>query len=96
MIKIKNQRQTESGWKFLVEAGEGEDVIQYSVTLDTEYWQKLTSGKGDPSELVQRSFEFLLEREPKESILINFNIQVISKYFPDYESSLRSSMQDVK
>ena len=36
-------------------------------------------------ELVRRSFEFLLEREPKESILSRFDLTVISRYFPEYE-----------
>jgi hypothetical protein len=36
-------------------------------------------------ELVQESFRFLLDREPKESILQEFKLSVISRYFPDYE-----------
>jgi hypothetical protein len=37
---------------------------------------------------VRRSFEFLLEREPKESILASFDLTVIARYFPEYESEI--------
>jgi hypothetical protein len=34
--------------------------------------------------LVERSFEFLLEREPANSILRSFTLDEISRYFPEY------------
>ena len=37
-----------------------------------------------PEELLKASFEFLLEREPKESILRRFELPIIERYFPDY------------
>lgn len=37
-----------------------------------------------PEELLEASFVFLLEREPKESILRTFELPVIERYFPDY------------
>ncbi len=87
-IKIKKEEQTENGWNFLVEVGDNEDKIEYSVTLDKEYYQKLTDGKHTPAELVEKSFEFLLARELKESILREFNLRVISNYFPEYEDEI--------
>ena len=42
-------------------------------------------GGGDPAELVSRSFDFLLEREPATSILREFAIGDIARYFPEYE-----------
>ncbi|HDZ54565.1 MAG TPA: hypothetical protein ENI19_03855 [Candidatus Nealsonbacteria bacterium] len=91
-VEIKKKEQIESGWNFLV----GIDDIEYAVTLDKEYWEKLTPstssgqahGQLTPEELVRKSFEFLLEREPKESILREFNLNVISKYFPEYEKEI--------
>ncbi len=35
--------------------------------------------------LVEASFAFLLEREPRESILGTFDLSAISRYFPEYE-----------
>ena len=45
---------------------------------------KLTNGKISKETLLEKSFEFLLEREPNTTILSQFKIEVISQYFPDY------------
>jgi hypothetical protein len=37
-----------------------------------------------PEELLEASFRFLLEREPKEAILRRFELPIIERYFPDY------------
>jgi hypothetical protein len=41
-----------------------------------------------PEELLEASFEFLLEREPKESILRRFELPVIERYFSDYPAAM--------
>lgn len=38
--------------------------------------------------LIEASFRFLLDREPKESILPRFDLGVISRYFPEYRSRI--------
>ena len=35
------------------------------------------------------AFEFLLENEPKESILGRFDLPLIGRYFPNFESEIR-------
>jgi len=50
---------------------------------------RLTGGKMEPEELVRHSFEFLLEREPKESILGRFDLSVIGRYFPEFEREIK-------
>jgi hypothetical protein len=46
-------------------------------------------GRGrSAEELVRESFRFLLDREPKESILREFKLSVITRYFPDYERAI--------
>jgi hypothetical protein len=42
-----------------------------------------------PERLVEASFAFLLEREPRESILREFDLSVIERYFPEYEAEIR-------
>jgi hypothetical protein len=37
---------------------------------------------------VHAAFRFLLDREPKESILGTFDLTVISRYFPDFDDVL--------
>ena len=46
-------------------------------------------GVDDAERLVQATFTFLLEREPKESILRAFDLDVVSRYFPEYEHEIR-------
>lgn len=61
---------------------------RHRVTVPEEYYNKLTKNEITPAELVKRSFEFLLEREPKEAILGEFELTVISRYFSEYEESI--------
>ena len=47
-------------------------------------------GSGVSTErLIEVSFEFLLEREPKESILTAFDLPMIERYFPEYPREMR-------
>jgi hypothetical protein len=41
-----------------------------------------------PEHLVEASFRFLLDREPPEAILERFDLAVISRYFPEYPSTI--------
>jgi hypothetical protein len=41
-------------------------------------------GTDDVADLVRRSFEFLLEREGNTSILREFDLSTIERYFPEY------------
>ena len=66
---------------------------KYKVTFTDEYYKKLTGGRIDAAELVKKSFEFLLEREGPESILPEFELPVIGKYFPDYEEVIRKLLK---
>ena len=42
----------------------------------------------DVEHLVRATFDFLLEREPKESILRRFDLSVVRRYFPDYPDEI--------
>ena len=55
---------------------------------DLERWAA-GNNKKDVEDLVARSFDFLLEREPPGSILPKFEISVIQRYFPDFDSVFR-------
>jgi hypothetical protein len=75
--------------KYRVVVVEGGSRTTHTVTVEEEYHRKLTGGRIAPEELVRRSFEFLLEHEPKESILGSFGLPVIGRYFPAYEGEMR-------
>jgi hypothetical protein len=42
----------------------------------------------DVERLVAATFDFLLEREPKGSILRRFDLAVVRRYFPDYPAEI--------
>ena len=51
------------------------------------------AGASNAERLVEASFEFLLEREPKESILRSFNLSDIEHYFPEYPKQVRKLLE---
>jgi hypothetical protein len=57
------------------------------VTIPRAAFTRLSHG-ASPEDLVKTSFAFPLEREPKESILGEFDLEVIGRYFPEYEHEL--------
>jgi hypothetical protein len=75
--------------KFRVRVTESGSDTTHDVTVSPKDYTRLTNGKVEPEELVRRSFEFLLEREPKESILKRFDLSLISRYFPEYEREIK-------
>lgn len=46
-------------------------------------------GGGDVDDLVRRSFDFLLAREANTSILREFDLSAIERYFPEYAREFR-------
>jgi len=67
---------------------ESATTTQHSVTVTPEYWQKLTGGRVSVETLVEKSFEFLLERERNTSILRSFDLPVIQRYFPEFAGTI--------
>ena len=62
----------------------GSSTTTHTVTISDHIHSKLTGGEISKETLLEKSFEFLLQREPNTSILSQFRIEVISQYFPDY------------
>jgi hypothetical protein len=62
----------------------------HEVTVPDADWQRFGRGFGTREQLVEASCTFLLEREPKESILRSFELGVIQRYFPDYSERIRN------
>jgi hypothetical protein len=58
------------------------------VTMNKDYYLGQTRGLIIPEEFVKKSFEFLLERENKDSILRQFDINQINDYFPEFEKEI--------
>ncbi len=65
-----------------------QSTTTHTVTVQADYAQKLTNGRISHTELLKKSFEFLLQREPNTSILRSFDLSVISRYFPEFEHEI--------
>jgi len=79
----------EDGWTFGVQVAESNGQTRHHVTLSQRDFQQLTVGKQTtPESLVRKSFEFLLEREPKHQILRQFDLPAIGRYFPEYPAEI--------
>ena len=79
----------ESEHEFHVTVTEGTGRTVHRVTVPDACYEKLTGRRVIPGELVRISFEFLLAREPKESILQTFDLPVIGRYFPEFEREMK-------
>ena len=62
----------------------------HTVTVQADYAQQLVSGGISHAELIKKSFDFLLQREPNTSILRSFDLSVISRYFPEFEREIKA------
>jgi len=83
--------ETSDGWLCKVTVSENDSKTEHEVSLSKNDHKKI-AGNATPEQLVKKSFEFLLEREPKESIFKEFDLMLISKYFPEYLSDIRKRL----
>lgn len=80
------------GWECRVTVTEGHSQTVHTVTVETSYRDKLVGPHVPVERLIEKSFEFLLARESKESIRRSFELPVIGRYFPEYEQEIRASL----
>jgi hypothetical protein len=74
---------------FEVTLSDGCSESKHITKLTDVYYNRLAKGKISKEELIKRSFEFLLKKEPGDSILPKFDLREIKKYFPDYEDNVQ-------
>jgi hypothetical protein len=75
---------------FQVTVKEGDSESRHRVTVPDDLYQRLTGGKISQAECVEAAFRFLLDREPKESIMSQFDLPVIGHYFPEFERKFKN------
>jgi hypothetical protein len=72
------------GYRCAVDVSDATGTTHHLVRVsrkDFDRWGRERSAEA----LVRDSFSFLLDRESKESILREFDLSVIGRYFPDYD-----------
>lgn len=63
-------------------------ATEHEVTLSRADHERFGGGFPSPATFIRACFDFLLEREPKESILRSFDISQIATYFPEFEREM--------
>ena len=95
MAKIEPEcGKTDGGWRCTVTIRDDEGTSTHDVTVTDDDAARLAAATadGDVERLLYETFDFLLEREPKEQILAAFDLEVVSRYFPEYEHEIQSRL----
>ena len=74
---------------FGVQVEEGHQTTSHRVRIDDDFLTDNGLSGVAPTQLVEETFSFLLEREPATSILPEFGLDDVPKYFPEYIEELR-------
>jgi hypothetical protein len=75
------------GWRCSVTIGDDAGATHHAVQVDRATLDDLAPG-ATPVDLVRASFDFLLEREPRERIMRAFELPVIGRFFGDYADEI--------
>ncbi|MDQ2688657.1 MAG: hypothetical protein M3Y29_00095 [Chloroflexota bacterium] len=83
---------TDGGWQCFVSIGDDSGATSHTVSVDRETLDDIAPG-ATPEELVRVSFEFLLEREPREAIMRSFELPIIGRFFAEYRDEMERRMR---
>jgi hypothetical protein len=79
------------GWTCFAAIREGDRIVsEHEIRVAPADLARLAPSAIDPTDLVERSVAFLLEREPPASILRAFDLMVIGQFFPAWEATIRA------
>lgn len=96
VVTLPPSEDNSSSWRYHVEITESDgsgSETTHQVTMRKDYYMDLTErGRIIPEEFIKKSFEFLLDRESRDSILQQFDISQINDYFPEYETQIKKAL----
>jgi hypothetical protein len=81
---------TPSGWRCAVDVDDGRTAGRHEVIVAADDAERLAVARGqaDVERLVYEAFDFLLDREPRSSILGWFDLTEIEGYFAGFEAEM--------
>jgi len=79
-------REQGDGWVAVVTVHDA-TTTRHTVRVSRD--ERARFGGGGVADLVRRSFEFLLAREPNTQVLGEFSLSTIERYFSDYGDAIR-------
>ena len=74
--------------EFGVEVTEGDETTSHKVIVPPSLLDDWGLEETDSEDVIRESFAFLMEREPATSILPEFSLAIISRYYPEYKDEL--------
>ena len=89
-ISVTEIEQKDDATVFRVVVEDDSSSTEHEVTVTGEMKERYC-GADETVNCVKRSFQFLLERESKESILRSFELSTIEKYFPEYPTIINKT-----
>jgi hypothetical protein len=87
MIVVKRIKDGDS-LEFDITVRDAKGASHHHVTIERKTCERLGGAAHTPERVLEAAFRFLLDREPKESILGRFDVSVIARYFPEFEQEL--------
>ena len=82
---MERRDDVDGATRYSVRVREGDSSTVHVVTVASHDLERLGARYPSSEAFVTSCFDFLLEREPKESILPSFDVSVIGGYFPEFE-----------
>lgn len=79
--------------EFGVEVTEGSETTSHRVIVPPSLLKDWGLQETDSEDVVRESFAFLMEREPASSILPEFSLAIISRYYPEYRDELPERLE---
>ena len=74
--------------EFVVEVTEASETTSHHVIVPKSLLEDWGLEDSDAETVVRESFNFLMEREPASSILPEFSLAIIPRYYPEYKDEL--------
>jgi hypothetical protein len=71
----------------------GQTETTHRVRMSPDYYKKRSGSQFTHEWVLIQAFQFLLEREPNTSILKEFDLSVINRYFPEFEDDMTKRLQ---
>jgi hypothetical protein len=91
MADIEIAQVATESFRVRVRVVDGGGSSEFQVTLFKTDRERLAAGYPSAEAFIRACFAFLLEREPKESILRSFDVSQISTYSPEFEATTSRS-----
>ena len=85
---------TATDWRCIVDVDDGVTAGRHEVTVTRDHAERLAVARDEAGvvRLVEETFDFLLDREPRSSILATFDLTVVGRYFPEFETEISARL----